>query len=245
MKKQEAKQLGERIAAMIERKEIEGALDVLTPLLDQRIPFSSLDRIGEAIGMASLENVTPFLEKIASKGSEGGWPVIGCALGQQLERDRGGTFDRCRGMISMADIWYAADILAERVPGPALVDSFPTSSKLLKPWAENENRWVRRAVGVAVHFWAKRSRGVSDLEDRAQTLLDMLVPLFEEREMDAVKGIGWGLKTLGKYYPHLTAQWLCQQVTQKKRSCRATMLRKALTYLSPDQRAIVMGDRKA
>ena len=32
--------------------------------------------------------------------------------------------------------------------------------------------------------------------------------MFEEWEMDAVKGVGWGLKTLGKHYPDLVADWL-------------------------------------
>lgn len=29
--------------------------------------------------------------------------------------------------------------------------------------------------------------------------------------MDAVKGMGWGLKTLGRHYPDLVADWLGQQ----------------------------------
>jgi hypothetical protein len=46
--------------------------------------------------------------------------------------------------------------------------------------------------------------------------------------------VGWGLKTLGRYYPDLMADWLAQQVGRRH---RALMLRKALTYLSDAQRA--------
>lgn len=54
--------------------------------------------------------------------------------------------------------------------------------------------------------------------------------MFEERRVDAIKGIGWGLKTLGRYYPAQAADWLETQRLSGKRP-RALMLRKATTYL--------------
>jgi hypothetical protein len=45
------------------------------------------------------------------------------------------------------------------------------------------------------------------------------------------------LKTLGRHYPDLVADWVAQQVIQRQRRHRALMLRKALTYLSDEQRA--------
>jgi len=53
-----------------------------------------------------------------------------------------------------------------------------------------------------------------------------------------------GLKTSGKYYPDLVADWLAQQVVQHQhqRRHRALMLRKAVTYLSDKQRARATGD---
>lgn len=59
--------------------------------------------------------------------------------------------------------------------------------------------------------------------------------MFEEWEMDAVKGVGWGLKTLGRHYPDLVADWLAQQVVHRRRCHRALMLRKATTYLSDER----------
>ena len=94
---------------------------------------------------------------------------------------------------------------------------------------------VRRAVGVAVHFWAKRSRGAENLTGQAAALLELLEPMFEEWEMDAVKGVGWGIKTLGRHYPELVTGWLAEQVVHRRRRHRAIMLRKATTYLSEEQ----------
>jgi len=156
-----------------------------------------------------------------------------------LGRDAAGAFARARSFIVAADVWYAPDVLGERVPGPALVADFEPSLALLSPWREDASRWVRRAVGVTVHYWAKRSRGAAEHTAQAETLLTFLEPMFEEWDLDAVKGVGWGLKTLGRYYPDLMTDWLTQQVARRRH--RALMLRKALTYLSDQQRACVMG----
>jgi 3-methyladenine DNA glycosylase AlkD len=233
----EARALGRRIAARVQAGEIEEAYALLAPVLAQRTPFPRLGLIGEAVGAGPLEATNGFLERIAAEGTEGGWVVIGKALGQQLERDLPGAFEHCRGYIIAADVWYGADILAERVPGPALVTHFQPALEYLRDWREDPTVWVRRAVGVAAHFWAKRSRGAQQLQPQAKALLSLLAPMFEEWEMDAVKGIGWGLKTLGRHYPDLVADWLAAEIVPDQRRHRALMLRKALTYLSEDQRA--------
>jgi len=257
MKTKEARELGERIAALVQAGQMTQAYVLLAPVLAKRTPFRLLDRIGEAVGAGSLEVACPelalsevegrsrrvnaFLDRVAADKTEGGWVVIASALGAQLDRDPAGVFARCREYIVAADVWYATDILGERVPGPALVADFQPSLGLLAPWREAANRWVRRTVGVAVHFWAKRSRGAAEHTAQAEALLAFLEPMFEERDMDAVKGVGWGLKTLGRYYPDLVADWVAQQVVQRQRRHRALMLRKALTYLSDEQRARATG----
>jgi len=185
-----------------------------------------------------LEEANGFLDRIAADRTEGGWVVIASALREQLDRDPTGAFSRCRAFVIAADVWYATDILGERVPGPALVAGFEPALKLLAPWREDPNAWVRRTVGVAAHFWAKRSRGECTAE--AETLLAFLEPMFEEWDIDAIKGVGWGLKTLGRHYPELVADWLVEQVVHRQRRHRALMLRKATKYLSEAQRGRIV-----
>jgi len=242
MNTREARELGGRVAAVVEAGRVAQAYVLLAPILAQRTPFPLLGLVGEAIGAGPLDAVNSFLNHVAARGTMGGWVIIGSAQGKQLGRDLSGTFSRCRAFVTAADVWYATDILGERVPGPALVSDFQRSLSLLAPWREDPNRWVRRTVGVSVHNWAKRSRGAAVHARRAEELFTFLEPMFEEREMDAVKGVGWGLKTLGKYYPELAADWLRQQVVHRQRRHRALMLRKALTYLSHEQRARTTGD---
>lgn len=242
MDAKEADKLGTDIAALVQSGHSLKAGALLDPVLAGRTPFRLLDRIGQAVGAVSPPAMNAFLDRIAAAKTEGGWVVIASALGQHLERDLDGAMARCHDFIVAADVWYATDILGERVPGPALRSDFQAALALLAPWREDANRWIRRTVGVAVHFWAKRSLGAPEHAEQACSLLAFLEPMFEERDIDAVKGVGWGLKTLGRHYPDLAADWLARQVVERKRSPRALMLRKALTYLGPEQRARVTLD---
>ncbi len=241
MNAQEAMELGQRIAALVELGRVIQAYTLLAPVLAERTPFRLLDRIGGAVGAGPLAEVNAFLRRIAADKTEGGWVVIGAALQGQLERDAAGAFARSRDGIIAADVWYAADILGERVPGEALVRDFRPSLEHLLPWRDDENPWVRRAVGVAVHYWAKRSRGAPERAPEAETLLACLEPMFEERDIMVVKGISWGLKTLGRHYPDEVSDWLRVQVVERQRPHRAVLVRKALTYLSEEQRAHATG----
>lgn len=241
MKSREAQALGQRISAHLQSNQTTQAYALLTPVLAERTPFIMLRRIGAEIEHESLGNLDAFLTCIASDRTEGGWVVISGLLAAYLDRDLAGALNRCHDFIIEADIWYAADTLGEWVVGQALVDNIQSTLDLIAPWREDKNPWVRRAIGTSVHYWAKRSRGTDVLSQQAEDLLSFIEPLFEEREMEAIKGIGWGLKTLGKHYPEHTAHWLEKQVVQQQRPYRALMLRKALTYLSEEQRAQATG----
>jgi hypothetical protein len=242
MKAQQARDLGEQIAAVVQSGQVEQAYALLAPVVAERTPFRLLDFIGAAVGAGPMAKVNDFLERIAVEETMGGWVVIASALGQQLDRDPVGAFARCRDFTIRAGVWYATDTFGERVPGPALVNDFEASLDLLTAWRADENRWIRRLVGVAAHFWAKRSRGADEFTPQAEALLTFLEPMFEEWDKDAVKGVGWGLKTLGRNFPDLLADWLAEQVVRRNRRHRALMLRKALTYLTDEQRARATGE---
>lgn len=262
MKTAEARALGEQASRMIQAGQPQTACARLSPVLAERTPFAMLRRIGAPIGaptgapvgtgpigagpmdppLARYDQALDrFLNEIAAGQTEGGWVIIASALQGRLERDLAGTLAQCRGYIVAADVWYGADILGEGVGGEALVAHFQPALEQIASWRQDPNAWVRRAVGTAAHFWAKRSRGAAELAPQAQTLLNLLEPMFEEWDMRVAKGVGWGLKTLGRYYPDLVAGWLARSVVPGQRRHRALMLRKALTFLSEEQRARALG----
>lgn len=231
MKTGEATSLGKELAELLEMNQAVRTYDLLAPALAQKISFATLDRIGKEIGVKSSPAINDFLEHVAEKKTMGGWVIIGSALKEQLKIDLPDTLRRCRAFINQADVWYEVDILGERVPGYALMMDFKIALAELSSWRDDPNHWVRRDVGVGVHVWAKRSKGEKRFEPQAKVLLKFLEPMFEEKHIEAVKGVGWGLKTLGKFYPEVTTEWLMKQVKSKKKY-RALMLKKAMTYLS-------------
>jgi hypothetical protein len=238
MKRLEARVLGLRVARHLTDDGPDRAFRLLTPMLQRRTPFRSLDEIGRSIGGIEEGVLLPFLDRIADTKSEGAWVVVASALGARLPAHASTSFECSRTYIIIGDIWYAADIFGERVPGPALIMDFRAALPLLSPWRQDHNSWVRRAVGVAVHCWAKRSKGEAALVPQANALLDFLAPVFSESDLRALKGIGWGLKTMGKYFPQQTADWLSGQVA---RPHRRPLLSKAITYLSASQKEEITG----
>lgn len=241
MKAKEAQELGGRIAALVDAGQLVEAYALLIPTLQARTPFPMLRRIGAPVGEGPREEVNAFLERIEADRTEGGWVVIASALERQLPRDLPGAFARCRHFVASGDVWYAADILGEGVAGEALVAHFQPALAQITPWREDANAWVRRVVGVSAHFWAKRSRGSPESAPEAAALLNLLEPMFDEWDMRAVKGVGWGLKTLGENYPELVTEWLAGEVVPSQRRYRALMLRKSLTFLTEEQRARALG----
>jgi hypothetical protein len=246
-----ADHLGSQIAALVEGGRTAPAYDLLAPLLSARTPFRLLDRIGARIGAGPLSPTNAFLDRIAREKSIGGWPLIGSALAAQHPRDPEGALSRCRGFIIAANVWYAADTLAERVPGAGLVADFERALSYLARWRSDPDRWVRKSACVAIHLWTKRSRGEIRHLPKARKLLAFLSPMFSEQDIDAAKGVGWALKTMGRYYPAAVARWLERHVARRRKyprkagfprgtGYRALMLRKALTYLPPKDRKRIL-----
>ncbi len=231
----EADTMGIELAGLVESGRSAQARAALVPILSSRIPFRLLDRIGAKIGENPARGTYAFLEELVRGKAMGAWPLIGSALAAQLGVDCERALRRCREFIIQGDVWYAADTLAERVPGAALVSDFGRTLAFLKPWRADPDRWVRKSCGVAVHLWTKRAHGEERHLPKVRRLLGFLAPMFCEDDLDAVKGIGWALKTLGRYYPGAVAPWLVRQVG-RARSVRPLMLRKAVTYLPPTER---------
>ena len=115
--------------------------------------------------------------------------------------------------------------------GQALVGYFASTVSILEKMALTEEPEVRRSIGVAVHFFAKRR---PEEVDEMRRLLSLLSLLVEDRRVFVVKGVGWGIKTIGKYHPELAAEFL-EEILETKRVSKL-MLRKATSYLSEEMK---------
>jgi hypothetical protein len=120
MKISQVKTIGENLAQRVSNGDMDNAISSLNPILADRTPFSTLDRIGGSLVDLPLDNIYTFLDRLASDRYIGAWVVIGSTLGAQLDRDFNGALSRCKKYIILSDVWFGAGILGERVPGPAL-----------------------------------------------------------------------------------------------------------------------------
>ena len=235
MTRKEIRELAEKVANLTKSGKSEAALQVLKPILDCKYPFAKLDTLGQHLGKTggNLKEFFETFDRIVNYNAMGGFVIVGQALIQFLPNNFELVMEKSREYIIKGDTWYVCDIIGERSLGHALVNYFDKSLPWFKKFLDDENRWVKRSVGVAIHFFSKR---VIDQPEKTRLLLDLTEPHIEEKQIDVVKGIGWGLKTIGRHHPDLLVDFLKRQI-ELKRNISKVMMRKALTYVPKEKKA--------
>jgi len=224
-----ARSIAERCVEAVGRENKEDFWNILNPVLDAKVPFPLLDEMGKRLGEAGRFNPSKYFvvfDEIIAKDKMGGYVIVGRALAAFLETELEASISKATEVIVKGQTWYVCDIVGERVLGQALVAHFDSAISVLERMTVVEDQWVRRSIGVAVHFFAKRNR--EDIEKMRQ-LMALLLFVIEDKRVNVVKGVGWGLKTIGKYQPKLVEEYL--QETVKTKRISKLMLRKATTYL--------------
>ena len=209
--------------------------DLFKPILEKKCPFSKLDLIGRNLGL-NLKDKPELLIKgfdiLIESNKMGSYVIVSQGLSQLMPENIELVMEKSRQYIIYGDKWYVCDIIGERSIGLSLVNYFDITISWIQKFLEDENRWIRRSAGISIHFFSKR---ILDQKERTILLLNILEPHMEEKQIDTVKGIGWGLKTIGKYHPDILTEFLLAQLSKDKIISK-TMLRKALTYLPMDKR---------
>ena len=230
--------LAKEIVDLVLTNDGQEVVELLKSLLDGKCPFSKLDLLGREIGQAGAaansnrrEKFLEAFDRIIVHNAMGGYVIVGQALIYFLENNLEEVMEKSREYIIKGDKWYVCDIIGERSVGQALVNHFDETVPWLGKFLRDENRWVKRGAGVAIHFFSKR---VQDEPWKIQRLLDLVEPHMEEKQVDVVKGIGWGLKTIGRYHPDILRSFLEKQMDSEKKISKL-MLRKARTYLEENK----------
>jgi 3-methyladenine DNA glycosylase AlkD len=233
--KEEINQIAEKVVSLTSAGNTEAAFCMLKQILDRKCPFAKLDSVGRKIGQSGVGQPQFFeiFDKIIDYNAMGGFVIVGRALIYFLPENFGEVMEKSSEYIIKGDKWYVCDIIGERSLGQALVDYFDETLPWLEKFLKDSNKWVKRSVGVALHFFSKR---VLDEPEKTEKLLDLIEPHMEEKQIDFVKGIGWGLKTIGRHHPDLLVQFLKRQIDLKKNVSKL-MMRKAVTYLEEEKKA--------
>ena len=237
MKKAEAVELGRYMIYCIETGNEELAWKQLEPILDQKIPFAMLDNIAnqyEEFDCDYLSEHLDFFEKLMQTEKLGAYPIIAQALVHILKVDFDESFLYAEKFIRMGDQWVVCDIFGERVIGQALIRYFDETCKKFRGFSQSDNRWMKRVVGVAAHVFAKKCRNETD---KIPIILDLIEPMLDENHRDIVKGTGWGIKTLARFYPEYVMEFMKVQIF--RHTISATVIRKCCTYLSDENEALI------
>ena len=216
----------------IESEQINKVWDELLPVLNERTSFQMLDMIGSKIGeriLSNKDNYLHFFDLLSNKKLMGGYVVIAQALISLLQDDCRKCFVKAKEYMLKGDEWYVCDTFGERVLGYAMIGHYDKTQSLFQEFICDDNHWVRRSVGVAAHFFAKRCKGNKRDAKKAAEILELLTPQICEQDIRILKGIGWGFKTLGRYYPELLVPYMKTQIGSKRIS--AVIIKKCVTYL--------------
>ena len=235
MNREWARSIAERCVEAINRDAWEEFWNVLNPVLDTKVPFPLLDEIGKLLGTAGKDCPPRYFgvfDKIVATDKMGGYVIVGQALAAFLETELEASIRKAAEIVAAGKKWYVCDIVGERVLGQALVEHFDSAFSVLERMTAMEDQEIRRSIGVAVHFFAKRRP--EDVE-RMKQLLHLLAFLVDDKRVFVVKGVGWGLKTIGKHQPKLIEDYLEETLETKKIS--KLMLRKATTYLDEEAKS--------
>ncbi|MCB9794808.1 MAG: hypothetical protein H6741_19045 [Alphaproteobacteria bacterium] len=194
-----------------------------------------LEKVAQAIAEEGLSDdaLRQGLLALAATEEEAAWVIIGEALGT-LGGSWGPRLELGSEVIAGAGVWTASDIIGERVAGVCLMDDLHEALGLLTPWRDNASPWVRRALGAGVHRWAKR-RAPEEEGELVCGVLSFLAPVAGEADPEALRGLGWGVKTIARFHPGLVMDWLLAR-REEGVALRALMVSKALTYMPEDIR---------
>ena len=232
MNRKWARNTAEKLVEAINRENQDEFWDILNPVLDAKVPFPLLDEIGRLLGETGIHDSSKYFgvfDTIIDTDKMGGYVIVGQALAAFLGTELEASINKATEIVSKGQKWYVCDIVGERVLGQALVAYFESTVPLLKQKTSLKDQEVRRSIGVAVHFFAKRRP--EDIE-RMEQLLQLLDFMVEDRRVFVVKGVGWGLKTIGKHQPKLVEAFLEKTLATKRIS--KLMLRKATKYLDDE-----------
>ena len=140
-----------------------------------------------------------IIEGLKGRPEAGSSVVAGVLLQCLLPTDLDIALEKGKALIVAGDCWYHCDHLGERVHGHALLTQFGSTLPFIREYTTDPNQWVRRSVGVAAHYATKKG-----LEAEAvDTLLRLLLRRANSADYQEQRGIGWGLKTIGKFHPQL------------------------------------------
>lgn len=198
MNKKEAREIATRICSELPFEVSRCYNNLNDAFWAHKTPFPVLESV--AVVLHSELSEIDLMELIGYSVKEnrmGSYVVAGKSLQLLLKGNLKLYMQRAVDFMIYGNEWYVCDIIAERVFGHGLLIEFQKTFNILKSYVSHENMWIRRAIGIAVHYAVKNKLGLPEVEK----LFYLLAEQAEEKNIHIKKGCGWGIESIGKYHP--------------------------------------------
>lgn len=173
-------------------------------ILKQKIRFPALEYFSELVFEAiPNKQLYKFLDKIIALDEIGSYTIAGKILQLNLKNDISGSHKKANEYISKGNVWYACDIISERVLGVMLLEHPEKTIEINKKQINSDSFWMVRSVGVATHLATKWG-----LQKKyAKQQFELLLSKADAKDYHAITGIGWAAKTIAKFHPDIIKQF--------------------------------------
>ena len=206
--KQEVKNIAIRLEECFNEEPQESCIHLLQKeILSKKIRFPLLEELSvHLVDVLPKEKQISFCDAVMALNEMGSSVIAGKLLQLRLAEDYLNSLNKAVNYISESDEWYVCDHIAERVQGVALLTQPDKTIPYLKKLLAHENPMAVRSVGVATHYAVKK--GLS--RDHAEQMLQLLLQMAEAKHYHIKTGVGWGAKTIVKFYPELAGKYKSQ-----------------------------------
>lgn len=173
-------------------------------ILKQKIRFPVIEYFSElAFEEIPNKQLYKFLDKIIALDEIGSYTIARKMLQLNLKNDFSGSHKKANQYITRGNVWYACDIISERVLGSMLLLRPEETIQVNRKQITGDNFWLVRSVGVATHLATKWG-----LQKKyAKQQFELLLSRASVTDYHAVTGIGWAAKTIAKFHPDIIKQF--------------------------------------
>ena len=169
-------------------------------ILQHRVKFPLLEFVArELVQFIPQDKQLDFTDTLVTKTYEGQYVILGIVLQERMATQMTQSFAKAVDYMIQADVWYACDIISERVFGVGLLQDFDTAVSHIQANINHVNPWVVRSTGIATHY--ATYKGLA--KEKVVVLFDMLMPAAQSKDKNIKKGVGWAFKTIAKHHPDI------------------------------------------
>lgn len=175
-----------------------------TDILKRKVRYPILEFSAASIVAYFPDDVQPELaDRLMALGENGSEVMAGKILQHRLRNHHEESIRKASEYIAAGGNWLCCDTIGERVFGYALLTLPDVTAPVLRRFSVSQDKWIVRAVGVAVHYAVKKGLKKQYVDEMFRLLLSMA----SNTELHVKKGVGWAAKTIAKFHPDIVGAY--------------------------------------